>query len=67
MVHVELYGKFFLRDGLQNSDVSETIFAVFFRRLYHTYNCVLVVALEICGMWFNTSFTLQLLTRMEQV
>jgi hypothetical protein len=52
MFHVELYGEFFLGDGLQKSGVSETIFAAFFRRLYHTYDCVLVVALEVCGMWF---------------
>jgi hypothetical protein len=51
MVHVELYGKFFLGDRLQKSDVSEIIFAAFFRRLYHTYDCVFMVALEICVMW----------------
>jgi len=48
MFHVELYGDFFLDDGLRKSDVSETIFATFFRRLYHTSDCVLMVALEIC-------------------
>jgi hypothetical protein len=50
MFHVELYGKFFLGDGLQKSDVSETILAAFIRRLYHTYDCVLMVALGICEM-----------------
>jgi hypothetical protein len=48
--HVELYSEFFLGDGLQMCDVSETILAAFFRRLYHTYDCVLMVALEICVM-----------------
>ena len=35
----------------QNCGVSETIFAAFFRWLYDTSDCVLVVALEICVMW----------------
>ena len=51
MFLIQLHGEFFLGDGLQKSDVSENIFAAFFRRLYHTYDCVLVVALEICVMW----------------
>jgi len=50
MFHVELYSEFFLGDRLQKCGVSETIFAAFFRRLYHTYDCVLVVAMEICVM-----------------
>jgi hypothetical protein len=38
MFHVELYGEFFLGDGLQKSDVTETISAAFIRRFYHTYD-----------------------------
>lgn len=38
MFHIELYGEFFLGDRLQKSDVTETIFAAFIRRLYHTYD-----------------------------
>jgi hypothetical protein len=50
MFHVELHGEFFSGVGLQKSDVSETIFAAFFTRLYHTYDCVFLVALEISVM-----------------
>ena len=48
MFHVELYGELFLSDGLQKSAFSETIYATFIRTLYHTYDCVLMVAQEAC-------------------
>jgi hypothetical protein len=51
MFLVELHGEFFSGVGLQKSDVSETVFAAFVRRLYHIYDYLLLVALEICVMW----------------
>jgi hypothetical protein len=67
MFHVEIYGEFFLRDGLQKYDVSETIFAAFFRRLYQTYDCIGGGTGNLWNVVFCSSFTLQLLSRMERV
>jgi hypothetical protein len=50
MFHVELYGELFLGDGLQMSDVSDTFFLALTIQLYHSYDCVLLVAQEVCGM-----------------
>jgi hypothetical protein len=47
MFHVALCGEFLFGDRLQKSDISETVFATFFRRLYHTYDCVLMMALGV--------------------
>jgi hypothetical protein len=56
MFHVELYGEFFLSEGLQAYDFSETIFITFIRRLYHTYDCVLMVSLAVYVMWLSFLF-----------
>jgi hypothetical protein len=46
MFRVALCVEFFLVDRLQNSDVSETFLAAFIRRIYHTNDCILMVALD---------------------
>jgi hypothetical protein len=47
MFHVALCGELLFGDGLQKSDVSQTISFAFIRPLYNTYNCALMVALYV--------------------
>jgi hypothetical protein len=50
MFHVELYGEFVLCDGLRKSDVLDTFLLPSSGSFYHTYDCVLMVALAVCVM-----------------
>ena len=49
--NAELYGALFLGERMWKSDVSDTFFLAFIRQIYHSCDCVLVVAQEVYGMW----------------